>query len=110
MRVIIKNEKVKIILTFCAFTVLVGALLKMNGMDFAMTLRRIYGGALLNAITMKMGFILFVILLQYFNADTILYHIRNSDYLSIRYGTKNRTFSVLVRIIITANLSFVFLS
>ena len=110
MSKILKNLKVKMFFILCIFTILFSSLLRIYHTDLLTVFRGIYGGIALNAIFAKMGFVLFIILLQYINAEVIIYYLNNASYLSIRYGSKERLMRVLFKKILVLNFIFVCLS
>ena len=110
MSKILKNLKVKMFFILCIFTILFSSLLRIYHTDLLTIFRGIYGGIALNSLFAKMGFVLFIILLQYTNAEVIIYYLNNASYLSIRYGSKERLIRVLFKKILVLNFIFVCLS
>lgn len=110
MRRILKNieSKTIIIILLSAFVFIF--LMRLNHTDFLTTFRGIYGGISLNLVSSKMGFIFFVILLQYINTDIILYNLRNAPCLLIRYGSKEKLILALVGNVMVCNFWFVALT
>lgn len=110
MSPIIKSQKLKIVTSLLVIIFLISALLKIVNDDISFVLLTMYGCISTSVLTLKAGYFLFVILLQYFNADIILYYIKNIDYICIRYGDKKSVFNVLINKIIVLNILFVCLS
>lgn len=110
MSKILKNLKARLFFILCMLTITFSSLLHINHNDLLKTFRGIYGGISLNSLPAKMGFIFFVILLQFTNADTIIYYLNNASHLSIRYGCKEKMMRIFFRKIMTLNFIFVSLS
>lgn len=107
MKQMIRNQKIKLVLVFSVSMCVMFSLLGIAGTDFEMLLLFLYGAEKSSFLTFKMGFLLFVILAQYLNADLILYHIKNIDYLCIRYGTKEEVFLALIKNVMFSNIAFI---
>lgn len=111
MNKIVKNIKIKMFLTLTIFTIMIGSLYLINHQEnILVVFRGLYGGTPLNTISEKMGFVLFAVLLQFTNADAILYCLNNADYLSIRFDSKVKVVRFLYKKILILNFMFVCLS
>ncbi|MDE7222225.1 MAG: hypothetical protein K2O34_00410 [Acetatifactor sp.] len=110
MNPVIKGQKLKMINSLIVIILLTIALLKIVNGDVSFILLTMYGCTSTPVIMLKAAFFLFIILLQYFCADLILYYIENADYLCIRYGDRKRVFGVLLKKIIFLDIVFVGLS
>lgn len=110
MKQMLKNQRRKAVLVLAVSFCAVFSLLGIAGTDFEELLLILYGSEKAYVPVLQMGFLLFVILLQYFNADIVLYHIRNRSYLDTRYGSENKTFWALMRAVAFSNFAFIIFS
>lgn len=67
------------------------------------------GGSSIYHIYIQMAFFVFVYLIQYFNADLLLYMTNNRNYLSVRYKNHSYMFNKFVRRALCINLLFLLL-
>lgn len=104
---IIRNQAGKAVLVMAVSLVMVYALLGTGGMDLEDLLLISFGVEIPEVLTLKMFFLVVIILLQYFNAETMIYHIKNIDYLCIRYETRKKAFRAFVHILINTNINFI---
>lgn len=105
-----KGQIRKTVPLLAVMSLLMVALLKISNGDVCFTLLTIYGCTSTPVIMLKAGFFLFVILLQYFQVDLILYYIEGMDYICIRYGGRKKVFGILFNRLMFLNILFVSLS
>lgn len=79
---------------------------KTQGYGYIQVVRSVVGGVPQYSLIQRMSFFLFSVLIQYYHADSIVYYIRNSDYLCVRYKSREQVYKVLYRQIIFLCLDF----
>lgn len=110
MSFVIKHQVYKSIVPFIVIICLMTAFLRIADTNVLFSLLVMYGCKSVSRLTLKIGFLVFVILVQYFNADLILYYIKNTDYFYIRYGSKNKTLRILLLRIFISDVIVILIS
>lgn len=82
---IIKNVKLHTLITFFACFLISYSLALTTSSDTQRILLFLYGGTPLLRISEHAAFLFANILLQFYNAEFVIYHLKNQDYLRIRY-------------------------
>jgi len=92
MSLVIKNSIVKLAITMALCFGLSFVYVKLNTSEPIVVLRIFFGGTALYTIIQKLIFLSITALLQYVNADSTHFYLRNEEYLSFRYGSARKLF------------------
>lgn len=102
----LKIDFKKIIVTFILTSVLVDAFIFVSGTTVPYAFTVLFGISGLAQAKEKLLFTIFVMLIQYFSSEIILYHIHSCDYLLIRYSTKRKYFDSVIKEILKSAIEF----
>lgn len=106
----IKNQFAKVIFLFPVIVLIVTGMLRLTDDDFIFSLSILFGCSSSAPLTLKICFFVFIILAQYFNADGLIFYLKNIDYLWIRYGSKQQTLRSLFKWIFFSTMVLIFTS
>lgn len=90
----------KNVIVFVLIVVLINSSMIINDATLLETLAVLFGLSSLSQAKEKVLFVTFVMIIQYYNAGAILYHLNNYDYLLTRYKSKTRYFNRIIKILL----------
>ena len=97
MRILGKTNIKKTIIVFITSLILINFSVFINEATIFNTMDVIFGLSELSHIKEKTIFLIFVLLIQYYNADILSFNLYNSDYLSIRYCSRKKYWYSIIK-------------
>lgn len=87
----------KLCILFVLDILLLNAAILLGPDDSLLAIKTVIGQASLMNLDEKLLFITFLIIAQYYFSDTILYYIKNYDYILLRYNSKSHMFRMFFK-------------